>query len=206
MKSKFILIAALMLSPKFLLAQPPIFPDVEDIKKSIEIAAIVAKDQAIRFEILNLQKKFGTNLLNTHPEVLKLWNNIDKENLKETKKILNNGGWPNVTTFSKEYNHNIFLLVQHADTEPKFQQQFLNFLNTHLAVKKSMRSEAAYLYDRIQVNLNLPQKYGTQGKCIKPGLWQPFKIENIQKIDQFRHAVGLNSFLEYKQITNKYCY
>jgi hypothetical protein len=48
-----------------------------------------------------------------------------------------------------------WLLVQHMDNDVEFQQWFIKFLS-----KKS--EEYKYLYDRIQNNLGLPQKYTTQ--------------------------------------------
>jgi hypothetical protein len=54
----------------------------------------------------------------------------------------------------------------------------------------------AYLYDRT----HYPQRFGTQGSCVSRQEWQPFEIEDIDKVDERRRAVNLPPLAEYAKV------
>ncbi|KAK0351541.1 hypothetical protein LTR94_024562, partial [Friedmanniomyces endolithicus] len=67
-----------------------------------------------------------------------------------------------------------WLMAQHADRDPQFQAMM------EPLVKSGEVSLAnyAYLFDRIAVGADRPQRYGTQGRCTGPELWEPNTLEN----------------------------
>ena len=55
----------------------------------------------------------------------------------------------------------------------------------------------AYLYDRVAVAEERPQRFGTQGRCVGPGAWEPFPLEDPGSVDGLRASVGLSPLDEY---------
>jgi hypothetical protein len=58
----------------------------------------------------------------------------------------------------------------------------------------------AYLVDRVAHNAGRPQTYGTQGRCVGPGDWQPFDTIELAGLDERRLAVGLEPMSEYRAV------
>lgn len=75
------------------------------------------------------------------------------------------------------------ILAIHADHDVEFQMRYQGLLNEH---DQSIDYLKAILADRIQVNLNQPQIYGTQSR--KDRLWP---IQDLNNIDTRRTQVGL---------------
>ncbi len=169
------------------------------------IEKMTKEDQAIRFKVLAAQKKYGFNYVLTHPQLFAQMYAIDKHNEKEILKILSRWGWPNKERFGKKSSDEFWLLVQHADYNLTLQKTILQKLQIIAQRDPTEASHFAYLWDRVQMHLKLPQRYGTQGFCKRPHCWQPFDIEDERHIDALRKAVGLGRFEDYRQIMNTFC-
>jgi hypothetical protein len=136
---------------------------------------------------------------------------VDAENTSAMKRIVEEIGWPTVSRVGTEAAHAAWLLVQHADHDPEFQEYCL----------EQMKSESgngvdavdiAYLEDRVRVNTNRPQIYGTQFHETRDEetrqvvvAYGPQPIENREQLDERRATVGLEPFEEYRRnITARY--
>jgi len=98
-----------------------------------------------------------------------------------------------------------WLIAQHADQKPEFQEQALKLIEAELGAPGVSKSNYAYLYDRVQVrfidgdeNSDRLQRYGTQGRCIGPGVWEPHPLEDPDRIDDLRAEVDLGPLEDYK--------
>lgn len=87
-------------------------------------------------------------------------------------------------------------LIQHSDYDIEFQEYCLSLMK-----KSSNRQDLiAYLTDRILINRNLPQIYGTQlyfDEVSKK--YRPHEIELPLTVESRRMEVGLNSLSDYIQ-------
>ena len=104
--------------------------------------------------------------------------------------------WFTISEFGLEGNQNAWLLVQHADHDPPFQRQVLTILEPLAAKGETNPKKYAYLYDRVASSFAEPkerklQRYGTQGMCSGPGTWEPLPVEDPDKLDERRAAIGL---------------
>lgn len=113
---------------------------------------------------------------------------LDAQNTKILKKIVARHGW---TASSSAW-----LIVQHANHDIKFQKKCLKLM------KKNTKNWA-YLTDRILVNENKPQIYGTQLYKNQSGKLVPYLIKNIAKLNARRKLVGLNDFNLYQKRLEK---
>ncbi len=136
---------------------------------------------------------------------------IDQQNTQAMERIVAEIGWPTISKVGAEAANAAWLLVQHADHNPVFQQYCLTLMLAEPS-EEVTRQEIAYLEDRVRVNTNRAQLYGTQftetrdvetaEKVISYG---PRPIEDFANIDSRRNSMGLGPFEEYRnEITKKY--
>lgn len=76
--------------------------------------------------------------------------------------ILEEYGFPGFNLVGEEGSKNYWLTVQHADHDPEFQQRVLDSMKIQVTKQNANASNYAYLTDRVRVNSDRPQLYGTQ--------------------------------------------
>ncbi len=160
----------------------------ESIKKTLNDYCI--EDQELRKKALRLQAT------SSRAEIFKELG-IDQINARHSeylKEVINHYGWPKISEFGQEACQHAWILVQHCnDTE--FQKDCLTKMEA--LDKTEVDSKLiAYLYDRIQINSNLLQRYGTQ--INEKGEVLP--LENPECIDELRASVGLEPLQEYLKL------
>jgi Family of unknown function (DUF6624) len=167
-------------------------------KIEIVLVKMVELDQALRGLIGN----------DEHVEKL-LWEIISEVDLKNTINLkallpLSQGGWFNISEFGTSIDSNAWLLVQHADHDPQFQSKILCILEGLVENKETSVKNYAYLYDRVAVSFEKPQRYGTQMTLVD-GNWEPFPIEDREKVDERRASMGLDTLKAYQAIIDEQC-
>lgn len=118
------------------------------------------------------------------------------QNTKRVKALLEGHTWFTDAQFGKGASQDGWLLVQHADSDPAFQQEVLQRMKPLAETGEVAVRHVAYLEDRVAVNLGQPQRYGTQGMC-SGDEWQPFELEDPKMTDARRAGVGLQPLEEY---------
>ena len=124
---------------------------------------------------------------------------IDAANTNDLKELLKIYGWFKISEFGKSSDQNAWLLVQHADQDVAFQKEVLQKLEALHPEAETSPKNYAYLFDRVASNEKRPQRYGTQGRCVGPGKWEPHTIENPDRVEELRKAVGLDPLEAYKK-------
>jgi hypothetical protein len=127
---------------------------------------------------------------------------LDRQNTVDLKSLLDRYGWFTISEFGKKADGNAWLLVQHSDHDPAFQEQVLAKLEKLYPRGETRPANYAYLYDRLAASWHnpakrRPQRYGTQGQCTGLGKWEPLRIEDPANVDARRAAVGLPPLAEY---------
>lgn len=94
--------------------------------------------------------------------------------------------------------HNFWVMVQHCDVDPKFQEEVLRAMQRDSAYQHSTyRKEMAYLTDRVLKNTGRAQRYGTQLKHgDNLGLELPL-LEDTCGVDRLRKEAGMEPLTEY---------
>jgi hypothetical protein len=121
----------------------------------------------------------------------------DEENLAWLKNRVEQSGWPSVTMVGQDGAAAAWLLVQHADGEPKFQRKCLDLM-TKLPKGEVSGSNLAYLTDRVLLAEGKKQLYGTQFHTVD-GKMEPKPLEDEANVDRRRAEVGLGPLAEYAQ-------
>lgn len=114
----------------------------------------------------------------------------DARHLPLLRAIVDRHGWPTKSMVGADGAEAAWLLAQHADTDPSFQERCLGLIEPLVPRGEVQRSEYAYLVDRVRVNRGRPQVYGTQVREV-PGGYEPEPVEDPAGLDARRAAAGL---------------
>ena len=155
----------------------------------------------LRKDLLELQQR-DQKVRSDKPIDMILMSKIDRENTIFVKDIIKAFGWPTSDLVGKEGMRALFLIIQHAVHDLEFQKQGLLEFKSLLKTDSSFMSKIVYLSDRIAMQENRAQKYGTQGNCVA-GKFIVYTLENNELVDQYRTEAGLMPIGEYITIVEK---
>lgn len=122
---------------------------------------------------------------------------IDEKNRSAVLRIFDQYGWVKHSLAGTVASHEFWLLVQHQT--PEIQQRLLPALAAAAQSGEASKSDYAYLYDRVQMGLDKPQRWGTQAKCEngKPVL---YAVEDPDGLDARRSELSLPPIDEYLKL------
>ena len=165
-----------------------------------ELMKRVKEDQAARFAIINATR----NGEKVPEELHKKGEEIDKDNTRWLKEVVEKKGWPTFTMVGKDGGNAAWLLVQHADLDRALQKKCLGLMKELLLKDEVSKKDYAYLTDRVLRAEGKKQVYGTQFHTVD-GKLVPQPIEDEAKVDERRKEMGLGTLDEYrKQIESMY--
>lgn len=114
------------------------------------------------------------------------------------KEIFAQKGFPGEDKVGKVGAKNFWLMVQHLDKWPDFQQQVLNSMQKQVAKQNASAQDFAYFTDRVRLNTGQKQIYGTQVTYNLDSCQAiPRALENPEAVNQRRKSVGLDSLEKY---------
>ena len=151
-------------------------------RRTYPVPAKLSKDEVQEFYI-----RFGSRV-----------HEVDDGNLAALKRMLASLGWPTISAAGKDASHAAWLIAQHADRDVPFQKRVLDMLAELYPNGECLSVDYAYLYDRVAMNENRPQRFGTQGRCTGHGAWTPHDMEDPGRVDERRASMGLQSLAEYR--------
>lgn len=122
---------------------------------------------------------------------------IDGEATAYMKSLLDRFDWIDIDRFGKEVSNKAWLLVQHADDHPSFQAKALERMEKYLDKDGVSKSNYAFLYDRVAVNHDRLQLYGTQPtwECTDTGLVLA-PMEDPENVNKRRKEMGMDKVEE----------
>ncbi|WP_298745660.1 DUF6624 domain-containing protein [uncultured Brevundimonas sp.] len=129
----------------------------------------------------------------------------DGENTAWLKADIAANGWYLISTTGEHASSAAWLMAQHADRDRAFQREVLALLEPLVQTGETSASSYAYLYDRVAVSGNRPQRYGTQGRCVARNLWEPDELEDPERVQALRDEVEVGSLAEYTAHMHQYC-
>lgn len=124
---------------------------------------------------------------------------IDKSNTSFLKaEVDRRSGWPPKSEIGDGASHFAWLLVQHAGRDAEFQRRVLGLMEPMVAAGETDGQDFAYLFDRVAVAGQRPQKFGTQGRCVAgERRWAPHAIDDPDNVDARRASVHLGPLADY---------
>ena len=167
------------------------------------IDSMKVEDQKWRGLVVRLSNKEIDSASYSKASIYKNLNNTDSLNYFICKKIFDKYGFPNYENVGKASSDNFWLLVQHQDKHSLFQMCVLKKMK--IEVKKGLANgiNYAYLIDRVKVNTNQLQIYGTQMVLNKDSTsYIPKPVVDEIKLNERRKSIGLNPIEEYIKSMN----
>jgi hypothetical protein len=155
-----------------------------------KLLAMGAEDQSVRQNI----RATSPEGLNALKEKLAA---VDSRNLAELDKIIEQFGWPGIDLVGVDASRAAFLILQHAPLAR--QQALLPLFRQAVAEGRARAADLALLQDRILVGEGKKQLYGSQVVAGPDGLPHLHPIEDPEKVDERRRAIGLPPLEEYLQ-------
>ena len=161
-------------------------------------AAQAWTNDALRSELLEMMRqdqieRTGEGL----PPGTKLPPMQDRTRAARLAEIVAEFGWPTYDLVGVDGGTAAWLIAQHADHDVDQQAEWLTLLEEAVAEGQADPTELAYLTDRVAVNLQQPQQYGTQIRC-RAGVPAPATpIEDAATVDTRRGEVGLGTLDAY---------
>lgn len=118
--------------------------------------------------------------------------------LARCREVFDQVGLPTAETVGREAASAFWVLVQHGDVDPSFQSRVLDAMRPAYERGEVDRAEFALLTDRVRINTDRPQIYGTQVRFDPDtGRIHPKPIEDVSQVDRLREDVCLEPLWEY---------
>jgi hypothetical protein len=209
MKQTFTLIVICLCGLAALAEEPPKPASVKEPELRSELLERTKGDQEARMAFIAWMKEHGTGGMavtaalskEKQAEFEKLSGRlkaIDEENTKWLQGVVQKHGWPTTSLAGEDGASAAWLLVQHADADPKFQRKCLDLM-ARLPKEEVSLSNLAYLTDRVLLAEGKKQRYGTQFTSVD-GKWQPRPLEDEANVDERRSQAGLPPLAEYAKL------
>ncbi|KAF0153057.1 MAG: hypothetical protein FD143_497 [Ignavibacteria bacterium] len=125
---------------------------------------------------------------------------LHNRNAKTLNEIIDKIGYPTTEKVGEEASEATWLVIQHSIGQPDFMKKCVKLLEVAVSENKANSKNLAYLTDRVAVFEGKPQPYGTQFDWDENGELSPNHFDDLEKVNQRRKSVGLNSLEEQTNI------
>lgn len=156
-------------------------------------------DEGLRAELLEMMEQDQTE---RSPDYTGEWN--DQERTDRLSEIVEEHGWPGSDLVGEDGATAAWVIAQHSDLDPGFQQEALELMRPAVEAGLADPTELAYLEDRVALNSGGEQVYGTQIGCVD-GVPQPAPLADPEPVEERRTEVGLEPIADYLATLNEAC-
>lgn len=121
----------------------------------------------------------------------------NQKNLDELGALLNEKGWPKRSQVGNDAAEAAFYVLQHSTASA--QEKFLPMFWECCRENEASWQQYALMFDRMRMNMNLPQRYGTHYKLDNRATNERilYPLEDETKVDEWRKQIGLEPLKEY---------
>ncbi len=117
---------------------------------------------------------------------------------KQLAELFDQYGYLGIDRVGEEGEKHFWLMVQHSDHVPAFQQKVLDALPAEVADSNAQASHLALLTDRVRINNGQKQLYGTQVQFIPETGWTlPKPLADSATVNERRLAIGMEPIEAY---------
>lgn len=128
----------------------------------------------------------------------------DSLNLLLVSEVLDKYGWLGIEQVGEKGNIALFIIIQHADLNPKVQKKYLPLLKSAVEEGKARGQYLAMLEDRISLRETGKQWYGTQVLVnYQTGEVSPHPLVAAEQVAMLRASHGLPPLSYYLRLFTK---
>jgi hypothetical protein len=117
---------------------------------------------------------------------------VHRKNASRLREIIAEHGWPDTELVGSDGTLAAWFIAQHAIGEPDFQRQALICIQEKVKQGKVPPAQEAYLFDRIAMYEDRPQRYGTQSLPCPDGQYRRWRTEDPEHLNERRTAMGMS--------------
>lgn len=129
----------------------------------------------------------------------------DLARTERLKEIIQEHGWPRYDLVGRDGANAAWVIAQHSDLDPQFQETALELLKEAAEDGQASPGNVAYLEDRVAAAKGAPQTYGTQIACDGGKANVSTPLSHPDRVDKLRADAGLDPFDQYLAYMDKMC-
>lgn len=178
------------------MSQPSATYTRPDIRRLL--GELIQPDQSLRMELQ--QARAGGDAARVEALQARIAE-ADRESLPQLRAVFDEVGFPTREMVGIDGVSTAFLLVQHADEDPAFQQRALELAEPLMRSRGMSRRQYAMLADRVALAAGRPQLYGTQMQ-LENGRYVLQPTADLENLDQRRREMALGPYRQMLQSAN----
>lgn len=183
----FIIMIGIFSSSVYSQIEQPNEKELDSLKNKLE--TLLMEDQLFRRLYQDAEIKFGQGSV----EMEYFWKVVEEQDERieiEFVEILKKYGWLGINQVGRLANGALFSIIQHSSNGTK--EKYGPLMKESVLRNESQPMHYARLIDRILVNDNKPQIYGSQTTNDENGNAIFFEIEKPEYVDKRRKEIGLD--------------
>jgi hypothetical protein len=126
---------------------------------------------------------------------------IQANHANSLRTLIHREGFPFINETSEKAYRAAFLVIQHSE-DIEWMEEII-FLLQNKNEREIIRTDLAFLIDRLRILKKQPQLYGTQYRVHDDKTFTFFDIEDETGLEARREKMGLESFKSYKEKIEK---
>lgn len=162
----------------------------------VELETIFMKDQTFRRIYIEAENKLGKDS-DAYAYFWEVVEAQDKIFEKEVINIIDKYGWLGISQVGRLANTTLWIVLQHGSVASK--EKYAPLLKASVLKEESQSIHYARLIDRMLINSNKPQLYGTQIDYNSSEIPTFFPIEKPEYINQRRKKIGLEGIENFSE-------
>jgi len=121
----------------------------------------------------------------------------NEKNLAELEVLLDSRGWPEKSQVGSEASEAPFYVLQHSNAAA--QKKYIKLFEEACIKNEGNWQQYALMFDRMRINQNLPQRYGTHAIMDNraSGEMKLSPLEDESRVDEWRNEKGLEPLNDY---------
>lgn len=151
---------------------------------------MVRRDQEVREALGEAQRRGDADRVDRLKQDMDA---VDAENQSQLRSWLAEGGFPRALDVGLSGVNDAWLLIQHS----KMIADQLPALRAAAKVGELARSNLALSEDRARMQVDQPQRYGSQLKLGANGGLVPYPLESAEQVDAWRESMDLEPLADY---------
>jgi tetratricopeptide (TPR) repeat protein len=169
---------------------------IKDVDYAKALWRLLCMDQYCFYETILAVRKLGPD----SPVVSalrRLQQMQNQKNLEELDTLLKEKGWPKRSQVGPAAARAAFFVLQHSNASA--QEKYLPLFEKCCRDNEADWQQYALMFDRMRMNRNLPQRYGTHynldNRATNEKILYP--LEDEKKVDEWRKEIGLEPLRDY---------
>ena len=170
-----------------------------------QVDLMIEHDKSIAKKHIELMNQGNKSALPEMKSLIDEWKTVEEADKVSLKTIFTVFGFLGFSEVGEESSHNFMQMVQLFDNDSTFQKQVLVEMKKHIDKSNANPIEFANMTDRVNLNQEKFQVYGTQLKLIEKGTtFEPKPVIDPQNLNKRRAEVGLGTIEEAIAIMNEH--